>query len=397
MGRMSKKQMLILFFAGILLHFWTNGASPIKGNLYPIEKDGKWGFIDGNGKIVISPRFDGAAFFPGEFGRITENNRIGFIDRTGKLIIEPQYIDAHDFSNKRVAPVLVDLSLDYGAIQQFIYRLVAPDRLGKKWGLINSTGEYVVSPRYSYCGQFTNGGLAKINLNQKEGYIKEGGEIQIQPIFNFVGEFHDGLAAAAIGGTLDWKMGYIDVNGNFQIAPEYDSVGIFSEGLAQVNVGYRVGDDAGRSGFVDRRGKLLIPLQYESTWWFSEGLAPVQKRGKWGYIDHQGRYAIPSIFDNAAPFFNGIAIVRQNGMFAGIDKKGEILFRIEADEIGNFNERILATIRIGKGIGIIDGSGNFIQRPEYDEVKFYPELIMLRMGKRLEYVNFNGKQIFLSK
>ncbi|HEX2640476.1 MAG TPA: WG repeat-containing protein, partial [Pyrinomonadaceae bacterium] len=55
------------------------------------------------------------------------NGKAGFIDRTGTVVIEPKYEDAYDFS-EGLAPIKVD----------------------GKWGFINESGRTIVEPRFDW-------------------------------------------------------------------------------------------------------------------------------------------------------------------------------------------------------------------------------------------------------
>ena len=49
-------------------------------------ENGKYGFVDENGKVVIDPKFDEAYDFKGGFAIIKNGEDCGFIDETGKVI-----------------------------------------------------------------------------------------------------------------------------------------------------------------------------------------------------------------------------------------------------------------------------------------------------------------------
>ena len=59
--------------------------------LYPIRQNGKEGFIDASGKIIVTPQFDWVDFFDEGFARVMINGKYGFVDSTGKIVIEPQF------------------------------------------------------------------------------------------------------------------------------------------------------------------------------------------------------------------------------------------------------------------------------------------------------------------
>ena len=85
---------------------------PQPSGLFPIQQDGKWGYIDKEGKLVIPSQFDRADLFleglalinvgfkPGYLqGRIGgDNGKWGYIEPTGKIVIKPQFDNARSFS-----------------------------------------------------------------------------------------------------------------------------------------------------------------------------------------------------------------------------------------------------------------------------------------------------------
>ena len=67
--------------------------------MYSINKDGKWGFCDKSGKIIIEPIYDMVTEID-EYGfaGINKDGKWGIVDTTGKIISEPKYqIDSYYF------------------------------------------------------------------------------------------------------------------------------------------------------------------------------------------------------------------------------------------------------------------------------------------------------------
>ena len=88
--------------------------------LFPIVQDGKEGYIDKTGKIVINPQFDEAWTFSEGLAKVKIGNKLGYIDKTGKYVINPQFDKAEKFSNG-----------------------LAKVDIGGNWGYIDKTGNYV--------------------------------------------------------------------------------------------------------------------------------------------------------------------------------------------------------------------------------------------------------------
>jgi len=115
--------------------------------LLPVQVDGKDGFIDKTGKIIINPQFDYADFFEEGLARVRIGGKYGFIDKTGKIVSNPQFDDA-------------------GVFREGLARV----RIGGKWGYIDKTGKIVIEPQFYYAG-FFHEGLAEVEIGGKRGYI----------------------------------------------------------------------------------------------------------------------------------------------------------------------------------------------------------------------------------
>ena len=92
---------ILLCFATLFLMFVTTGCtSMFSTNLYSINLNGKYGFIDIKGKEVVSPKFD--AVIAGEDSdlyAVKLQGLWGFINTKGEMVIIPQYKDTKGFNN----------------------------------------------------------------------------------------------------------------------------------------------------------------------------------------------------------------------------------------------------------------------------------------------------------
>lgn len=107
----------------------------IKINKESNEKIDKCGFINQQNNIIIPPIFDLAEDFLDGYSKIKLDGKYGFIDKSGKMVIKNEYSDARSFSNG-VALVKKDDGL---------------------YGFINKKGEYSINPRFYRAESFVNG------------------------------------------------------------------------------------------------------------------------------------------------------------------------------------------------------------------------------------------------
>lgn len=169
---------------------------PPHSGLFPVKQNGKVGYIDSSGKIVINPQFDDGKEFYEDLAQVVISGKVGFIDKSGKLAISPQFSDASMFS-EGLAFVQVD----------------------DKIGVIDKTGKFVVNPQFdSYkpidFAKFSDG-VAPVRVEKKIGYIDTTGKIIINPQFLSGNSFSEGLAHVTIGGRDD--EGYLNEDAKMRL------------------------------------------------------------------------------------------------------------------------------------------------------------------------------------
>lgn len=135
----------------------------------------RWGFVDREGKLIISAIYDTAEQFSEGLACVSEYGRFGYIDGNGEYVIHPHYSRARSFSESRAAVVF-----------------------SRKWGYIDHKDRYVVHPNYDDCGDFSEG-LAAVLWRGRWGYIDKEGRFVINPRFDEAHKFMDGSAAVRLG------------------------------------------------------------------------------------------------------------------------------------------------------------------------------------------------------
>ena len=62
-----------------------------------VRLNGKYGYVDQNGKEIISPKYDNTWKFIGGYAAVKSGDKYGFIDQKGIEIIPPIYEDAYNY------------------------------------------------------------------------------------------------------------------------------------------------------------------------------------------------------------------------------------------------------------------------------------------------------------
>lgn len=103
---MKHKELIILLTIFLLGCKTIKQSYPIeKVNLYPIGKNGFWGFVDEHGKIEIPYQFEKTSFFIGDRASVKHNGKYGFINKKGEFLIKPIF-DSIEYFTHEIANVV---------------------------------------------------------------------------------------------------------------------------------------------------------------------------------------------------------------------------------------------------------------------------------------------------
>jgi len=323
-----------LLAVSVLAQQTNPGRVGPEDGLLIVNVEGKHGFIDLAGRIVIPPTFDFAWQFSEGRASAWQNGRAGFIDRNGKFVISPRFEYAKAF-----------------------HEGLAEVQLGGLWGFVSTDGRMAIQPQFEETRWFSQG-LAPVRIDGRWGYVDKSGVLVIPAQYRQASLFENGRAFVHL--DKEWfainrngeptsrdpddlipeersgKWGFVTPDGKVAVDFKFDGFQPFSEGLAAVQVGERW-------GFIDRRGQLVIPAQFQDGWAtppggarggppigsFREGLAAVYRDGSWRFIDAKGT-AIPGRFVKAAAgnygFRDGVAEVCGKKTCGYIDRTGRVIW-----------------------------------------------------------------------
>lgn len=308
-----------------------------------LEANGKCGFIDKTGKIVIEPKYKQIGFFSEGLAAVSEGSdkytaKFGYIDRTGKMVIEPKFASKSAFND------------GLAAAKEFVGQEI-------KGGYIDKTGKFVIETKYpTMLNGFADGYTIVENASRQKVIIDKSGKeikaIETESAGNtdysyqtsIKSRLYDGYAVEELFGmtafneglTMSFSrgksvpIGYVNTKGELEIKLDPLLVGQirpFSEGFAPI--GWEVQDkdklaaimgaDAMKDfydwTYIDRKGNVKVPLNdtFQDARPFSEEMAAVKPRpnekGNWGFINTEFKLVIPACFEKVSDFRGGLASV----------------------------------------------------------------------------------------
>uniref|UniRef100_UPI000479C156 WG repeat-containing protein n=1 Tax=Butyrivibrio proteoclasticus TaxID=43305 RepID=UPI000479C156 len=182
--------------------FSKDGLAVVKG------KNGKYGYIDINGDIVISEIYDTAFDFNDGVAPVYVNGRSFFIDTKGTEVID---IDGYIFSEG--------------------FTVVRND--DRKYAYFDKSGKALTDYSFDFANEFENG-YASVEIDGLYGCIDHSGNFVIEPSFKFLGGFSDnGLASAKDENDL---FGFVNNKGEWVIEPKYKTIYDYFNGVNLVEI-----------------------------------------------------------------------------------------------------------------------------------------------------------------
>ena len=302
---------------------------------------------------------------------LLKNGRYSYVQPKSKsIVIEKEFDEAKPFSDG-----------------------VAFVKIRSKWGAINTQGELVLKPQYSYLTQYNNGFiggvLASNNLSEKENITPDtlfNYNKKYAPDWDFITQFSKQNILtdyAIIRMHSDGKM--LIVNRNIDVVLELNKsvISTITEGtlskrptqnelkISNFSDGFfRIRRQSGKRGdnneyidYLNISGELLIKEPYydyvseegddyhqninntNNKYGFHDGVALVTKDEQYGYIDTSGNEVVPLKYSALKLFSNGQAMF---GYENYINKKGIPLFPIGSDleSVAEFNDGVALIKRI---------------------------------------------------
>lgn len=320
----------------------------------PVKQGGYWGWMDFQGEQQIDFKFDDirgigldthfAADYLDHWGISTLN---------GKWIILPEYDDVQVISIYYVA------------------------RRGMAHHIYSFQGDIIARLPY----QVANKGFLQLEQDGKYGLVTSEGTV-IDPKYDEVGRVGDFYVLQAAG-----KLKLIDASGREIVKPEDEISAVidYSDGFFLVR-------KDGKYGFVDENGKLRVANRYDDALAYHEGLAPVSLLGRWGFIDKYENLVIQPHYKYSSTFENALAIVQVGKNFGLINRKGEETMDVKWKHIERLPTGNYLITDWDDKKGLADARGNFILRPNFDELEDTQQSLVIatKAGKKgvLDYQGF---------
>ena len=299
-------------------------------NSLKVKKDGKYGIVDSEGKIVIEPQY-------ADIDILGKDNKSGFVvkDDSGKYGIV-------DYSNNQV------LEIKYDSIEKIYGNNLYVVTVEGKQKIVNKENNDVLTTGFDSIKQIlANQENAVVFVkDNKYGVMNLSGEILIDAQYDSLEETKIGTFIA----KKDDKYGIINISNEEKVIFQYTSI-IYNE-KADI---YIAEDSNFNSNILDNnfetkitgilvelndtKGYLKLRINDEYKYYnfkFEEKqeldifpnrtLFLSKKDGKYGYVDKEGKVVVDYIYDDAVEQNDyGFVAVKKDGKWGSINNKGVVV------------------------------------------------------------------------
>lgn len=324
---------------------WSWGGyeyNDLTNHLIAVKNEGRWGFVDLNGKLVVPFKYEDGEQEDNIFYRnaaaVIKNKRYGLIDTLGNVIAPFEYEYIVNMYHKPF--------------------FVAKNYKTKKSVLLADDGR-IITNAYDWIAHYT------------------------LPSEDSVCSFQDGK----FEGLLNFYTGEEIIPAN-----KYSSIDQRHNGGYECDKGIYRACKNKKYGFIDSEGKEIIECQYEDALAFTNGFGQVKQNGKWGYVAASSNgIAIGCIYEDCGPFEeDNLARVQYEGKWGCVNAVGKIVIpckyrsieKVDTDGLrkvwGEFSE---TDIYGSSGVlyGYVDNKGNEVIPCKYNDTQVEQERELLRI------------------
>lgn len=313
------------------------------------NEDGKWGFLDKSGNVIIKARYDEVSDFREGLAKVTETNKnVKSNENTDKDISQslsseapapsplpvslPERTNSEAKENVRKVGFIDKTGKDIIRLSSNVnYRIVSESMIAysdddeKSFGFINTKGDKIIKPRKEFKNVLDfNNGLAPFFDGDKWGIINKKGDVIVRAKYDFAYPSNNIVFVSD-----KHKIGYLDLTGKEIIRPDYESGLPFLAENTYVK-------DGSKYIVIDKKGRQVGNIDFK----FTAGDDAIRK-----YILKESSYVESDYFDvNTITGMilskvtkNEINNIKRNMTLGTVMK----LYDISDDKLSNYGDSVM--------------------------------------------------------
>ena len=351
-----------------LENYDKSGNAWYEKDIMRVQKDGKYGLIDIDGKEILSLEYDNIETLKGLENSIivTKNGKVGLVNKSGATIINPEFSKIQKFDDDYTKGyITVDQNKKYGLVSYAGSKILENkyEKIEAIYGenhfviqekgkqiVINSKGDKVITDGFDKITQINSDGVVFVK-DKEYGFMNYDKKVLVKPTYQELKEINIGILKA----KKDNKYGIIDINGKEKLEFKYSD--LYYEGSAGF---YVTEDEKYNSQILDNNLKVklsgvLSELNKE------DGYMKLKIKDEYKYYNFKFEEKdVKDVLSN-----NNLFVSRKDGKYGYIDKDGNVVVDYIYDEAQEQNKYGFAAVKKGNLWGAIDKDGKEIVTPKY--------------------------------
>lgn len=338
-------------------------------NALKVEKNGKWGLINLEGKEITDIIYDDIKTIKGiENSLIVENDKkFGLINCKGIKVLDTEYAEILRFG------------------ENYVNGYITKNEDGK-YGIVNASGETILENNFEEINNIYNDKYFVIIENGNQQLINKNKEKVLTENFDEIKQ----ITSSGVVYIKNGKYGFMDFEGNDIIDANYDM-------LNEINTGVFLAQNDGKSGLIDKEKNEKVAFKFKNIIYdnkagiyiaenedltqsimdsnfetkivgilselnIDDGYMKVKIDNNYKYYNFKFEEKdIKTILKN-----NKIYLNKKDGKFGFVDSKGNEIVECKYDDATELNKYGFAAVKKDGLWGSIDKDGNIIIEPKYN-------------------------------
>lgn len=356
-----------------IANYDANDTISYEQNAIKVQKDGKYGMINIEGKEILPCEYDDLYSLKNTDNSILieKDGKIGLVDSTGKVIIEPQY--------KEIRGLGTDYKLGYITITE-----------DDKYGVVDCNNQKVLENKYQDIKSLTENGIYAVKENNNWELVQKNGEIKLSEGLQNVQDILGIKNGNIIIKNTSNKVGVISSEGETILNNVYDDVKFAFTGSYII-------EQNGKYGIAKSKDEIVVNPTYTTMNYISTadiieasedgitsnllnsnfeikltGIVTEINTNK-GYIkirqDNEEKYYNFRFEERTKQDINSsntLFLDKQNDKYGYVDKNGKVVVDYQYDDATEQNEYGYAAVQKDGKWGAINEKGEEIVAPQYD-------------------------------
>ncbi len=364
--------------------------------LSSFAENDKVGFIDKKGNIRIAPKYDGvSAIVQGLF--IVENDDLfGLIDRKGKVIMPCKYNDIGELSEGFIYASIDEeyFYANYNGLQLFTESLISASDFENNHaivetetgvGVIDRMGAFLLPPLYNQLNWISDS-LLSFSENEQFGIVSITGDTILNVSYNYIGDFSDNIALVSISDTVKYidERGEVILSNFYETYPNYKLKGDFTYGAAIIA-------KDGKYGRINTSGDVVTEIEYENIGSGTKFI-PYEKEEYWGLMSLSNKILVSPKYDALDIVNDNRAITKLEDSIGLIDVNGNVLLDNSYKSIDYLTENSYA-VSNGENYALFVDS-NFVSNFEYKTISYLSKrFVSLKGDMIIDYYDLERKKV----